>query len=55
MNVKITANTGRGIAHPKNGQPTPEQTYQDAGGAKITVHSVQFNRVAEEIADREGF
>lgn len=26
-------------------QPEPHQRYQDASGAIVTVHSVQFNRV----------
>ncbi|MCT6590639.1 DUF4222 domain-containing protein [Pantoea dispersa] len=26
-------------------QPEPHQRYQDASGAMVTVHSVQFNRV----------
>jgi hypothetical protein len=26
-------------------QPKPQQRYQDASGAMVTVHSVQFNRV----------
>jgi len=26
-------------------QPEPHQRYQDASGAMVTVHNVQFNRV----------
>lgn len=26
-------------------QPKPQQRYQDASGASVTVHNVQFNRV----------
>jgi len=31
--------------HKSTSQPQPQQRYQDASGALVTVHSVQFNRV----------